>query len=176
MEAELTRHFINNVAEEPDHPPSTCPPPYMSAPPSYSNSISSSMNSGPTSISSTSGIPTTTSSASSSSAASMSTATGQVGGSGNATISGVLHAQEESVHVLQQKLKEVTQTINQFLYIFWFMIISWLNSCFQMLFFKILYSTTLKEKLVRCQIVSSKCIKWQLLYMFLAWSSLVLIF
>ena len=129
MEAELTRHFINNVAEEPDHPPSTCPPPYMSAPPSYSNSISSSMNSGPTSISSTSGIPTTTSSASSSSAASMSTATGQVVGSGNATISGVLHAQEESVHVLQQKLKEVTQTINQFLYIFWFMIISRLNSC-----------------------------------------------
>jgi len=87
MEAELTRHFMNNVhmAEEPE--PTVPPPSYhASVPPSYH------INSAPASLSSPPGPappgPVV--------------AQQQVN-----TIPGVLNAQEESVQVLQQKLKEV---------------------------------------------------------------------
>lgn len=82
MEAELTRHFMNNVAEEPDMSSSSVPPPY--APPSYHSS-----NSAPASLSGQApplpAVPPVAAN----------------------TIPSVLNAQEESVQVLQQKLKEV---------------------------------------------------------------------
>lgn len=81
MEAELTRHFMSNVAEEPDMS-GTVPPPYVSAPPSYHSS-----NSAPASLASSHPVPAPQTSSSS--------------------IPGVLNAQEESVQVLQAKLKEV---------------------------------------------------------------------
>ena len=84
MEAELTRHFMNNVSEEPDTSGSV-PLPYSSAPPSYHAHTS---NSAPASHSSKYTAPA----------------------AAQPTIPGVLNslnAQEESVHALQQKLKEV---------------------------------------------------------------------
>lgn len=84
MEAELTRHFMNNVSEEPDTSGSV-PPPYSSAPPSYHAHTS---NSAPASLSSNHTAPAGAAAA-------------------QPTIPGVLNAQEESVHALQQKLKEV---------------------------------------------------------------------
>jgi hypothetical protein len=87
MEAELTRHFMNNVAEEPDMSSGAGPPPYVSAPPSYHSS-----NSAPASLASSHPAP-----------ASPETSLAV----GTNSIPGVLNAQEESVQVLQQKLKEV---------------------------------------------------------------------
>ena len=90
MEAELTRHFMNNVAEEPDMSSIGGPPPYASAPPSYHSS-----NSAPASLASSQPAP----------------ASPEASSVAANSISGVLNAQEESVHVLQQKLKEVQKTI-----------------------------------------------------------------
>jgi hypothetical protein len=86
MEAELTRHFMNNVAEEPDMSSGGGPPPYVSAPPSYHSS-----NSAPASLASSHPAP----------------ASPEVPAVVANSIPGVLNAQEESVQVLQQKLKEV---------------------------------------------------------------------
>ena len=86
MEAELTRHFMNNVAEEPDMSSGGGPPPYVSAPPSYHSS-----NSAPASLASSHTLP----------------ASPEATVVAANSISGVLNAQEESVQVLQQKLKEV---------------------------------------------------------------------
>lgn len=91
MEAELTRHFMNNVAEEPDMTSGSVPPPY--APPSYhstsSNSAPASLN---TQVPAVPAVPV---------------ATPVAANAATNSIPGVLNAQEESVHVLQQKLKEV---------------------------------------------------------------------
>ena len=92
MEAELTRHFMNNVAEEPDMSSGGGPPPYVSAPPSYHSS-----NSAPASLASSHPAP----------------ASPEVPAVVANSIPGVLNAQEESVQVLQQKLKEVQ---NHFIY------------------------------------------------------------
>lgn len=87
MEAELTRHFMNNVAEEPDMSSGAGPPPYVSAPPSYHSS-----NSAPASLASlASNHPAP--------------ALPEVPAAN--LIPAVLNAQEESVQALQQKLKEV---------------------------------------------------------------------
>ncbi len=94
MEAELTRHFMNNVAEEPDMSSGAGPPPYVSAPPSYHSS-----NSAPASLASSHPAPASPEANS---------------------IPGVLNAQEESVQVLQQKLKEVQ---NEF-FLFFLILIS----------------------------------------------------
>lgn len=98
MEAELTRHFMNNVhmAEEPDMTTQgAVPPPYhVTAPPSYHATSSA-----PASLSSPPGPAPSSPGVAPSSAP---TPAAQVN-----TIPGVLDAQEESVHVLQQKLKEV---------------------------------------------------------------------
>ncbi|XP_059351791.1 uncharacterized protein LOC130689486 isoform X2 [Daphnia carinata] len=85
MEAELTRHFMNNVAEEPDMSSGAGPPPYVSAPPSYHSS-----NSAPASLASSQSTP----------------ALPDVPAN---SIPAVLNAQEESVQALQQKLKELTE-------------------------------------------------------------------
>ena len=73
MEAELTRHFMNNVSEEPDTSGSV-PLPYSSALPSYHAHTS---NSAPASHSSKYTAPA----------------------AAQPTIPGVLNSQEESVHV-----------------------------------------------------------------------------
>lgn len=86
MEAELTRHFMNNVAEEPDMSSGAVPPPYVSAPPSYHSS-----NSAPASLASSHPAP----------------ALPDVPAVSANSIPAVLNAQEESVQALQQKLKEV---------------------------------------------------------------------
>lgn len=86
MEAELTRHFMNNVAEEPDMSSGPVPPPYVSAPPSYHSS-----NSAPASLASSHPAP----------------ALPDVPAVSANSIPAVLNAQEESVQALQQKLKEV---------------------------------------------------------------------
>lgn len=92
MEAELTRHFVHNAAEEPDMTSGPTPPPYTTAPPSYHST-----NSAPASLQTANNIhphpsiPAVTASAPPS----------------NTSIPAVLNAQEESVQALQQKLKEV---------------------------------------------------------------------
>uniref|UniRef100_A0A0P5TUY7 Neurabin-1 n=1 Tax=Daphnia magna TaxID=35525 RepID=A0A0P5TUY7_9CRUS len=91
MEAELTRHFMNNVAEEPDMSSGAVPPPYVSAPPSYHSS-----NSAPASLASSHPAP----------------ALPDVPAVSANSIPAVLNAQEESVQALQQKLKEaVTRSV-----------------------------------------------------------------
>ena len=106
MEAELTRHFMNNVhvSEEPDQGSALHhqPPPYP-----HHQHQQQSISSAPASLSSPTAVvapapemilPSAATAASVPPTAQVNTTT---------TIAGVLNAQEESVHVLQAKLKEV---------------------------------------------------------------------